>query len=108
MMLFHLDENINHAVARALRHRGISVTTSSEIGLVGTTDIEQLSYATDSGRVIVTQDSDFLRLNSEGHQHAGIVFASSGSRDIGEIVRFLCLLHDCIDPAEMAGKVEFI
>ena len=106
-MLFHLDENIDHAIVRALRERGIDVTTSTEAQLVGARDIEQLEFARESGRVIVTQDSDFLRLHQAGYSHAGIVFASSGSREIGEFVRFLCLLHDCLAPKEMIGNVEF-
>jgi hypothetical protein len=107
-MLFHLDENVDHAIARALRQRGIDVTTSTEVALVGTNDLEQLEFARAAGRVIFTQDSDFLRLHSSGLPHAGIVFAASGSRTVGEIVRFLCLLNDCVDSQEIAGNVEFV
>lgn len=107
-MLFHLDENVDHAIARALRQRGIDVTTSTEAALIGAEDLEQLEFARAAGRVIFTQDSDFLRLHSRGLPHAGIVFATSGSRTLGEIVRFLCLLNDCVDSHEIAGNVEFV
>lgn len=107
-MLFHLDENVDHAISRGLRQRGIDVTTSTEANLVGADDLQQLEYARTSGRVLVTQDGDFLRLHSQGHSHAGIVFAVSGNREFGEIIRFLCLLSDCAEPHEMIGNVEFI
>ena len=42
---FHLDENVNNAIANGLRVRGIDVTTSSEQGLIGASDEQQLAYA---------------------------------------------------------------
>jgi len=48
--LFHLDENIDQAIARALRERGIDVTTSAEAQLVGARDLEQLEFSRESGR----------------------------------------------------------
>ena len=107
-MLFHLDENIDHAVARALRQRGIDVTTTTDVELIGADDLRQLEYALAEGRVLFTQDSDFLLIHQQGSPHAGIVFASSGSRGVGEIVRFLCLLNDCVDSQEMVGNIEFV
>ena len=70
---FHLDENISPTLADALRHRGIDVTTTADAGLVGATDRDHLAFATVAGRVVVTQDVDFLRLHSQGVPHAGIV-----------------------------------
>ena len=32
---YHLDENVDHAVARGLQQRGIDVTTSTDVQLVG-------------------------------------------------------------------------
>jgi hypothetical protein len=32
---FHLDENVNNAIANGLRMRGVNVTTSPEEGLIG-------------------------------------------------------------------------
>ena len=51
---FHLDENVNPAIAVGLRKRGIDVTTSQEVGLLGVSDLEQLAYARREGRVILT------------------------------------------------------
>ena len=64
-LTFHLDEHISPALADALRHRGIDVTTRAEAGLIGHDDREHLSFAVDTRRVVITQDVDFLKLHSE-------------------------------------------
>jgi predicted nuclease of predicted toxin-antitoxin system len=58
---FHLDENCHRAVAEGLRRRGIDVTTTSQAGLMSASDEEQIAYGVAQGRVIFTQDRDFLR-----------------------------------------------
>ena len=71
---FRLDENCDPRVAAGLRLHGIDVTTTAEAGLLRASDDEQLVYATAQGRVIVTQDTDLLRLAAAGQEHPGIVF----------------------------------
>lgn len=105
---FHLDENVNHAVARGLRLRGIDVTTATDANLIGRSDEDHLSFALSDGRVLFTHDPDLLRLHAGGASHAGIVFCRSGSRTIGEMTRLLCLIHDVLTPDEMSGEVEFL
>jgi hypothetical protein len=108
VLAFHLDEHMDHAIAQGLRSRGVDVTTTTEAGLLGADDSVQLAFGVREGRVIVTNDSDFLALANEGVEHAGIAFAPRGSRTIGHIVRGLCLRSDCLEPSEMAGQVEFL
>ena len=38
---FHLDENCSHAIAEGLRHRGIDVTASPEVGPLGASDEDE-------------------------------------------------------------------
>jgi hypothetical protein len=33
---------------------------------------------------------------------------STSKRTIGHIIRHLCLMHDCLDDHEMAGRVDYI
>ena len=61
---FHLDENVDPDIARALRHHGIDVTTTVEMGLRTQTDEQQWAFIQRENRVIVTHDADFLRLAS--------------------------------------------
>jgi predicted nuclease of predicted toxin-antitoxin system len=104
---FHLDENVDHAIARGLRLRGIDVTTTSDAGLIAAPDPEHIAFARADGRVIFTQDQDFLRRHSAGDEHAGIVYSEQGARSIGEIVRFLHFLSDCLELGDMRGQLEF-
>ncbi len=105
---FHLDEHIPAALANALRHRGIDLTTTTDAGLVGAEDREHLAYATNAGRVVVTQDVDFLGLHSEGVRHAGIAFWRPRTRSIGDALRRLVLIHAALLPEEMKDSVEYL
>ena len=105
---FHLDEHMPPALALALRHRGIDVTMTADAGLVGAADRDHLAFATAGGRVLVTQDADFLRLHAEGVPHAGIVYCRSPSRSIGEMLRRLVLIHAALSREEMLDRVEYL
>ena len=107
MIRFHLDEQVPNAVARGLWSRGIDVSTTIDAGLQGAEDLAHIAYAVAEDRVIFTQDHDFLRHHHAGVTHAGIVYSKQGSRSIGEIVRYLKLMHDCLDQAGMAGQLEY-
>jgi len=53
---FHLDENCSHAIAAGLRRRGIDVTTTPDVGLLGAVDEDQLAYCLAESRVIFSSD----------------------------------------------------
>jgi predicted nuclease of predicted toxin-antitoxin system len=105
---FHLDENVDHAVAHGLRLRDLDVTTATDAGLIGASDGDHLAFALANNRVVFTQDQDFLRHHSAGDEHAGIVYSKQGARSIGEIVRYLHFVSDCLEPEDMRGQLEFI
>lgn len=108
MIRFHLDEHVPHAIARALTNRGIDVTTTTDAGLLGADDELHIAFANSGGRVIVTNDADFLRRADAGTAHHGIVYYPRGTKRIGEVVRHLYLMHDCLEPEEMVGKVDYL
>ena len=98
MIRFHLDQHVANAVALGLRLRGIDVSTTYEAGLQDAEDLAHLAHALTEGRVVFTQDDDFLRHHHAGVSHAGIVYSKQGTRSIGEMVRYLRLMHDCVWP----------
>ena len=104
---FYTDEHVSKAVIRGLRQRGVDVLTVPETGLLGATDEEHLERARAEGRVVFTQDEDFLRLHAAGLEHAGIAYASQGS-SVGEIVRGLMLIHQVLEPDDMTGHIEYL
>jgi predicted nuclease of predicted toxin-antitoxin system len=105
---FHLDENVSNVIADGLRRRGIDVTTTPEEGLIASSDEVQLAFSLSPGRVIFTQDDDFLRLHQVGVAHASIVYRRQSTRSIGEILRGLVLIWELLEPEEMFGRVEFL
>jgi predicted nuclease of predicted toxin-antitoxin system len=105
---FHLDENVDPDVARALRRHGIDVTTTAEAGLLTTEDAAQLAYAIREGRVIVTHDADFLRMAAQGIEHVGIAYCHKAARSLGEIIRTLMLIYEVLEPEEIMGRVEYL
>lgn len=104
---FYFDEHVPHAVARALRQRGIDVMTVQEAGTRSAADEEHLERARTLARTIFTQDEDFLRLHAEGTKHAGIAFAPqrTSRRDI---IRGLLLVFQVLEAEDMEGHVEFL
>ncbi len=105
---FHLDENVSNAIAEGLRRRGIDVTTTPELSLIGISDKAQLEFALSQKRITFTQDTDFLRMHQTGITHAGIVYCSQGNKSIGEIIRGLVLIWELLEPLDMFGRVEFL
>jgi predicted nuclease of predicted toxin-antitoxin system len=108
MLRFHLDENVDHAIAVALRSRAIDVTTTEEAVLKGASDEAQLAYALREGRVIVTHDDDLLALHANGTPHAGIAYSVLRTRTIGQMILKLVALSRHFEPPDMHGRVEFL
>jgi hypothetical protein len=104
---YYTDEHVPRAVIRGLRQRGVDVLSVPEAGMLEASDAEHLALARDQGRVIFTQDDDFLRLATEGFEHAGIVYAPQHT-PIGTIVHGLMLIFRVLGAEEMEGHVEYL
>ena len=84
------------------------MTTTVDAGLLGAPDTTHVAFAVAEGRVIVTNDADFLRLHDQGVAHPGIVYYHQQNRSVGEIIRALELIWEILEPDEIANRVEFI
>jgi len=104
---FYTDEHVAKAVVKGLRQRGVDVLTVPEAGMMGASDEQHLALARREGRVVFTQDDDFLRLHAAGADHAGIVYAPQQT-SIGEIVYGLMLVCQVMDAEDMRGQVEYL
>ena len=105
---FHLDENVSNAIALGLRRRGIDVTTTTEVKLIGVSDLEQMNFALSENRVIFTHDDDFIVLHSCSINHAGIIYCSQQKHSIGEILRKLILIWEVLESEDMKKQLEFL
>lgn len=72
------DENILPEVIAFLRSIGLDVKSVAEQGLFGLPDTEVLKQALESGRVVLTHDSDFGGMAVFGAKFIGIVYLRPG------------------------------
>lgn len=84
------------------------MTTTVQADLLRRSDQAQIEYARSSGRVIVTHDTDFLRMASQDSEHPGIVYCHRTSHSVGETIRRLILVYEVLAPDEIRGQVEFL
>jgi len=104
---FYLDEHVAKVVARGLRQRGVDVRTVAEAELLGASDEKHLEFVQSEGRVIVTQDDDFLHLASRIQHHPGIVYTPQHT-PIRKIISGLMLIYQVLNAAEMQDHVEYL
>lgn len=105
---YYLDEHIPAAVSVGLAVRGINTLTTQEAGRSGSSDSEQLKFALENERVIVTFDSDFLEMATQEAHHAGIVWCPATKYSIGELIRALVLVHLVLDRSDMRDHIEYL
>ena len=84
-MKFLADEHIEFSVTAGLRHLGIDIIAVDEAKR-GLGDEDILKFAKADKRVVVTRDSDFLRLHAKGIEHEGILFITV-FLGIGNLIR---------------------
>lgn len=82
---FYMDEHVPTAVTRGLQRRGVNVLTVQDQGTLAASDEHHLALAAEQGRVLFTQDADFLRLHAAGMRHTGIIYAHQQT-PIGTII----------------------
>jgi len=106
-MQYYTDEHISNAIIAGLRRHGIDILSTVEASMRGASDIEHLEQARKLKRVIITQDSDFLRLHAQGIQHSGIVFIRH-DKSIGEIISAILLIDDILTLKEIENNLQFL
>lgn len=107
-MKFHLDENVDPDIAEALSNNGIDASVTNNVGLRSATDPVQLAFARTERRVLITHDTDFLRLAAKTHDHYGILFCKTEGYSIGKIVLHCISLHRQRNEEDMIGRVEYL
>jgi len=108
MLYFHMDENVEMALAWAMRNRGLNVTTTPPDLPKKTADLRQIEFALSQSRVIITHDTDMLALHSQGTVHGGIAFSYVRTRSLGQLIEMLAGLARRYDHGELNGRVEYL
>jgi hypothetical protein len=110
--LFIDEDSMDQRLIKALRARGIDVTSVGEVETIGSSDLDQLILATKLQRVIYTFNvGDFCQLHNlyieENRSHGGII-VSSQDYSIGEQMRRLLKLISMKSAPEMINKLVFL
>jgi hypothetical protein len=108
----YMDHQVRAAITKGLRRRGIDVVTALEDGAALWDDERLLERATQLGRVVFTQDDDFLAIAHEwqdaGREFAGVVYAHQLRITIGQAVDDLELIALAYEPEDMRNRVEYL
>jgi uncharacterized protein with PIN domain len=107
------EDSMDNALVRALRSRGLDVTTAHAEGMIEQSDMEHLVYATNQGRVLYSFNrGDFYRLHTEflrqGKSHGGVILAQQQQYSVGEQMRRILKLNAAKSAEEMQNWVEFL
>lgn len=105
---FYIDENVEVEVTPQLAQHGIVAVSAKTLGKLGDTDANHLQRAAEMGYVLCTYDQDFLRMNAEGFEHTGIIFAIQYQSTIGGWVKALRQIHAETTTEAMIGQIKFI
>jgi len=77
-------------------------------GALGADDPEHLQRASGMGRVVCTEDDDFLALAASVNEHAGIIKGEQEKHAIGDWVKYLRLVHSACTAEELQNTVSFL
>lgn len=98
-----MDVHVPLAITRALRRKGFDVVTSQEDGTTTLPDAQLLERANQLGRLLFTQDQDFLeetaRRLHEGISFSTVIFARQFV-SIGTCVQDLELILGSLEAGE--------
>lgn len=100
-------------VIAALRLRGVNVLTTTEAGMLGRDDEDQLAYAANGERTFYSFNvGDFNALHAEwitqGKSHAGIILAPQQRYSEGEQMRRLLKIINTLSAEQMKDRIEFL
>ena len=108
----YMDEHMHRAITKELRDREIDVLMVQEDGRSGFPDLLLLDRAIELGRVMFSQDQDFLveaqRRQAAGIYFAGVVFACQSRVSIGECVHDLELVAKASDLSDFVNWVQYL
>lgn len=84
------------------------MTTSRDVGLLASSDEEQLAYAHGQARVLITRDQDFLRLNAKGLEHSGMVYWTEQQRTVGQLIGAIDAMTIDHSSEDLTGRLFFL
>ena len=107
-----MDVHVPSAITDQLRLRGIDVLTAQEDNSRELSDSRLLDRVTELGRILFTQDTDFLTESASrqrtGLRFVGVIYAAQKGVTIGKCVDDLELIAKAADLPEWVNRVEYL
>jgi hypothetical protein len=108
-----MDEHVPARITAGLRRLGVDCLTGVEDGTTGWPDDRLLQRATELGRVLYTNDVDFLAITADwltaGREFAGVIYSRQfGMVGIGRAMFDLELVAKASEPGEWVNRVGHI
>ena len=103
----YADESINVAIVERLKRRGVKAFSAKDLAKLGLTDEEQLETAIQQKAVILTNDSDFVRISAR-KKHTGIIYVHQDKLTIGECIQRLKIITETRTAEQMKNQLIFV
>lgn len=107
----YMDVHVPLAITEGLRRRSIDVLRSQEDGTSEWEDEPLLARATEVGRLLFSQDQDFLQISAQwqhsGRPFLGLLYAPQGA-SIGRLVEDIELIAKCAEAVELSNRVTYL
>lgn len=112
MLRLYMDEHVPRGITAQLRLRAVDVLTVQEDGHKGKRDEDIFERAAALGRVMYTQDDDFLNLArrklAQGERFSGLIYSHQLRASIGALVHDLELTAKVMELEEVADTVVYL
>ncbi|HEX8680667.1 MAG TPA: DUF5615 family PIN-like protein [Ardenticatenaceae bacterium] len=108
----YMDQHVPKPITSELRKRGVDVLTAYEDGTSALDDSALLDRATELGRILVTQDKDFLAEGAyrqkNGVPFAGIVYMHLMRVPLSTCIDELETIAMVGEPEDLLNSVQFL
>jgi hypothetical protein len=108
LIRYYLDQHIPGVVVNGRRRRGIEVPTAHEASRCGLPDPDQLAFAIEQERVIVSFHPDFLAQHNAETTRAGIAWCPATKYPVDPLIQMLILLCSVANRDAMKNQVEYL
>jgi len=112
ILSLYADQHVRSEITEGLRRRGVEVLTAYIDGRAKADDSLILDRATELGRILFTQDDDFLAIAAErqrrGIRFTGIVYGHQLAVTIGQCIDDLELICRACGAEELENRVLYL
>ena len=108
----YMDQHVDAAASAELRRRGVDVLTTQEDGTSEADDDVLLARATGFGRLMVSEDQDFLSITHQwletGRPFTGLVDYRPLRITLGRLIEDLELIAQALDPEDLDSRIFYL